>query len=290
MSSAVTATRSPVTDRGGRLLARLLRKPGFIVGIAFLLPLILAAVLAPQLAPHPPDAMYDDRYMPPGSPGYLLGTDNLGRDILSRLMHGARLSLLVGFVVVGIGATVGTLLGVIAGYLRGVVDNVLLRIMDVMLAFPDILLALIVITMLGPGLLNVMIALGVAAIPGYTRIARSATLEVSQLEYVEATRALGTPRWRVLLRHVIPNMFQPVLVVATLGVATAILAAAGLSFIGLGAPPGTPEWGAMLSDARTYMRRAWWMATIPGLTITLAVLSISLMGEAVRDVLDPRLN
>src|SRR5690606_13380807 len=140
-----------------------------------------------------------------------------------------------------------------------------------------------------PGLVNVMIALGFAAIPGYTRIARSATLEVAQLDYVEATRALGTPRWRTLLLHVVPNMFQPVLVVATLGVATAILAAAGLSFIGLGAPPGTPEWGAMLSDARTYMRRAWWLATIPGMAITLTVLAINLLGDALRDVLDPRL-
>lgn len=274
---------------GSRAWRTLLRKPTFVIGAVFLLVLALAAIFAPSLAPYAPDSMDNQRYVPPGSE-HLFGTDNLGRDILSRLLYGARQSLTVGFVVVGLAATVGTLLGITAGYLRGVVDSVLMRIMDVMLAFPDILLALIIITMLGPSLVNVMIALGIAGVPGYTRIARSATLEVSELEFIEASRALGSRRLLILLRHILPNMFQPILVVATLGVAGAILAAAGLSFIGLGAEPGTPEWGAMLSDARTYMRRAWWMAAIPGLMITLTVLAINLVGDAVRDALDPRLN
>ena len=279
-----------VQRRGAsRTWRTLLSKPTFVIGAVFLLLMIAAAVFAPALAPHAPDSMANDRYVPPGGE-HLFGTDNLGRDILSRLLYGARLSLTVGFVVVGLAATAGTLLGITAGYLRGAVDSFVMRAMDIMLAFPDILLALIIITMLGPSLVNVMIALGVAGIPTYTRIARSATLEVSELEFIEASRALGSRRLLILLRHVLPNMFQPILVVATLGVAGAILAAAGLSFIGLGAEPGTPEWGAMLSDARTYMRRAWWMAAIPGIVITLTVLAINLVGDAVRDALDPRLN
>jgi len=268
---------------------KVIRKPGFVFGVIVLVPMIFAAIFAQQLAPYAPNDMLNQRYVPPLSPGHLLGTDNLGRDIFSRLLHGARLSLVVGFLAIAIALGIGTLLGVVAGYLKGAVDNVIMRVMDVLLAFPDVLLALIVITMLGPGLLNVMIALGVAGIPGYTRLARSATLEVAAFDYVEASRSLGNSKPGILFRHVLPNMIQPVLVVATLGIAGAILAAAALSFIGLGAPPGTAEWGSMLSDARTYMRRAWWMAALPGITITLAVLAISLMGEALRDVLDPRL-
>ncbi|MBX3144780.1 MAG: ABC transporter permease [Trueperaceae bacterium] len=271
------------------LWRKIWRKPGFVFGVAVLVPLALAAIFANYVAPYAPNDMLNQRYVPPFSPGHVLGTDNLGRDILSRLVYGARLSLVVGFLAIGIALTAGTVLGVVAGYAKGAVDNVIMRIMDVLLAFPDILLALMMITMLGPGLQNVMIALGVASIPGYTRLARGATLEVAAFDYVEASRSLGTSRVRILFRHVVPNMIQPVLVVATLGVAGAILAAAGLSFIGLGAPPGTPEWGAMLSDARTYMRRAWWIATIPGIAISLTVLAISLMGEALRDVLDPKL-
>ncbi len=292
MTTTGTATAAPREARSGRRRAtfkRLLRKPGFVFGVLVLVPLVLSAVFAPQLAPYDPSAMSSARLLPPGSPGHLLGTDNVGRDVLSRMMYGGRLSLFVGIVLIGIGASAGSLLGVIAGYFGGVVDNVIMRVTDVMLAFPDILLALLLITMLGPGIFNVMIALGFATIPGFTRLVRSSTLEVRSLEYVEASRALGNRSLRLLLRHVLPNVFQPVIVVASLGVATAILAAAGLSFIGLGAAPGTAEWGAMLNDARTYMRRAWWLATVPGVTITLAVLAISLMGEALREAFDPRI-
>jgi peptide/nickel transport system permease protein len=291
-SAPGAAQQEPISAAGRRrraILKRLLKKPGFVFGIFVLVPLVLVAVFAPQIAPYPPDMLDPGRFQPPLSPGHLLGTDNLGRDILSRLIYGARLSLLVGVVVIGIGASVGSLLGVTAGYFGGVIDNVIMRVTDMLLAFPDILLALMVITVLGPGLFNVMIALGVASIPGFTRLVRSTTLEVRELEFVEASRALGNRSAGLLLRHVLPNVFQPVLVVASLGVATAILAAAGLSFIGLGAPPGAAEWGAMLNDARTYMRRAWWMATMPGVTITLAVLAISLLGEALREAFDPKL-
>lgn len=282
---------SAAPGRGGRALKlarKFWRKPGFVMGVMILVPMVLAAIFAGHVAPYAPDSMDGARYLPPFSPGHPLGTDNLGRDILSRLIYGGRLSLTVGLVAVGIGAGVGSVFGVIAGYVGGALDNVIMRVMDVMLAFPDILLALIIITMLGPSMGNVMIALGVAGIPAYTRLARSATLTVRELEFVEASRALGTRTFRLLFGQVLPNVIQPVIVVASLGVATSILAAAGLSFLGLGAPAGTAEWGAMLNDARNYMRRAWWLATMPGVTITLAVLSISLMSEAVREVLDPR--
>ncbi len=285
MSAAAAVARRT----GSRISRNLLRKPTFVFGVAFILTLATVAIFADSVAPWAPDDMIHGRYQPPGRE-HLFGTDNLGRDIFSRLVYGSRLSLVVGFVAVGIAATIGTFLGIVAGFVRGTLDSVIMRVIDVMLAFPDILLALFIITMLGPSLTNVMIALGIASIPTYARIARGATLEVSELEFIEASRALGSRRFVILLRHVLPNMFQPILVVATLGIAGAILAAAGLSFIGLGAPPGTPEWGAILSEARTYMRRAWWMAAMPGLLITLTVLAINLVGDAVRDALDPRLN
>lgn len=270
------------------VLARLLRKPAAAVSLIYLTVLVLAAVFAPYVAPLDPEEMYDDRYHPP-SRTYLMGTDNLGRDVFSRLVYGSRLSLSVGFIAVGIAVTGGTILGLVAGYFGGRIDQVTMRIIDVMLAFPGILLALVIIAILGSSLANVMIAIGIATIPTFTRLVRGSTLEVREMEYVDAARAAGAGPLTIMVRHILPNTIQPVIVMATLGVAGAILAAAGLSFIGLGAPPGTPEWGAMLSDARTYMRQAWWMATFPGMAITLTVLAINLLGDALRDVLDPRL-
>ena len=268
-------------------MRHLYRQPTAAFSLLFLGLIVAAATFAPLLAPFQPDAMNNERYGPPNL-SHPFGTDNLGRDILSRVLHGARLSLVVGFIAVGIAATVGTALGVAAGFGSKRLDAVIMRGVDIMLAFPDILLALVIIAILGPGLPNVMIALGVAGIPVYARVVRGATLEVREREYVEAARALGTSGVRVIWRHILPNVVQPVIVIGTLGVATAILAAAGLSFIGLGAPPDVPEWGAMLSSARNYMRRAWWMATFPGLAITLTVLAINLLGDALRDYLDPK--
>lgn len=291
--SATTALQAGIkkANREKRLaiVKRLSQKPGFVIGLTIIIPLALVTIFAHHLAPFAPDSMDNPRYLPPGSPGHIFGTDNLGRDVLSRLMYGGRISLVIGLVVVGIGASIGTVLGVIAGYARGVVDNVIMRIVDVMLAFPDIILVLLLITLIGPGIFNVMIALGFTSIPGYIRLVRGITLGVRELEFVEASRSLGSGQWRLLVTHVIPNVVQPVLVLATLGVATSILAGAGLSFLGLGAPPGTPEWGAMLNDARPLLRRAGYLATIPGITITVAVLAISMLGDAVREVLDPRM-
>lgn len=277
---------TPSRRRG--VLARMMRKPAAALSLAYLTLLVLVAVFAPFVAPLDPEKMYDDRYHPP-SRTYLMGTDNLGRDIFSRLVYGSRLSLSVGFIAVGIAVAGGTVLGLVAGYFGGRVDQITMRIIDVMLAFPGILLALVIIAILGSSLANVMIAIGIATIPTFTRVVRGSTMEIKALEYVDGARAAGAGTLAIMFRHILPNAVQPVIVMATLGVAGAILAAAGLSFIGLGAPPGTPEWGAMLSDARTYMRQAWWMATFPGVAITLTVLAINLLGDALRDALDPRL-
>src|SRR5438034_215987 len=225
----------------------------------------------------------------PPSRSFPLGTDELGRDVLSRVIHGARISLRIGIVTIGIALVLGTVIGVLAGFYGGVIDGVLMAVMEVLLAFPQILLAMAILAMLGPSLTNAMIAVGLSAVPVYARTARGTTLSVRAMDYVEAARAIGVGDGRILARHVLPNMISPVVVLATAGVGIAILIAAGLSYLGLGAQPPTPEWGAMLSQARAYLRNAWWMATFPGLAITLVVISLNLCGDWLRDLLDPRL-
>ncbi len=267
---------------------RFARNPTGLLALGCLLAFIASAVLAPLLAPHDPLDISGERLQPP-SREHLLGTDELGRDILSRILYGGRVSLQVGIIAVVIALSVGGVLGLVAAYWEGRLDGVIMRVMDMMLAFPGILLALVIIAVLGPSLFNVMIAIGIASIPAYTRLVRGSTLSAKQNEYVEAARALGAGAWRIIFRHLVPNVAAPVIVLSTLGVAGAILATAGLSFIGLGAPPPTPEWGAMLATARNYIRRAWWLATFPGLAITITVLVINILGDALRDALDPRL-
>lgn len=227
--------------------------------------------------------------MQPPSAEHWMGTDELGRDIFSRVIYGARISMQVGVIAVGIALTVGTLLGMLAGFLGGVVDTLIMRTMDVMLAFPGILLAIAIVAVLGPDLYNTMIAVGIAAIPVYARTARGSTLSVLEFDYVQAATALGASRLRVIFRYVLPNILAPLTVLATVGVATSILSAAGLSYLGLGAQPPTPEWGAMLSEARSYLRSAWWIATFPGLAIMVVVLAFNLFGDGLRDLFDPRL-
>ena len=225
----------------------------------------------------------------PPSLAYPMGTDELGRDILSRVIFGARISMQVGLVAVGIALVVGTLLGVSAAVAGGFINDVIMRVVDVMLAFPDILLAIAIVAILGPDLFNTMIAVGIAAIPVYARTAHASTLSVLELDYVQAARALGASWLRIIWRYILPNIFAPIIVLATVGIAVAILSAAGLSYLGLGAQPPTPEWGAMLSEARAFLREAWWMSTFPGLVIMLVVLSFNLLGDGLRDLLDPRL-
>jgi peptide/nickel transport system permease protein len=253
-----------------------------------LLALILLAVFAPLVAPSDPLAQSDERLRPP-STRHLFGTDELGRDILSRVIYGARISLTVGLIAVGIAATCGTAIGLVSGFVGGLLDSVIMRAVDVLMAFPGIILAILIMSTLGASLVNVVIAVGIGAIPWYARTVRAATLAVREYDFVLAARAVGAPAGRLIARHILPNIVGPVIVLGTLGIAGTILAISGLSFLGLGAKPPSPEWGAMLSQARVYIRRAWWMTTFPGLAIMISVLAINVIGDALRDALDPRL-
>ncbi len=265
------------------------RNPAAVAGGIILVLVVACAVLAPALAPSDPNQPdFSARFRPP-SRAHPFGTDDLGRDLLSRVISGSRLTLQVGVISVTVAILIGVSMGLVAGYYGGLVDGALMRVVDVLLAFPGILLALVVVATLGPGLRNVMIAVGIFSIPTYARVVRGSTLSVREQEYVEAMRALGASDFRITVRHIFPNVLAPVIVLATLGVGTAILSAAGLSFVGLGAQPPSPEWGAMLSQARTYLREEWWMATFPGLAILITVLAINLAGDGLRDALDPRL-
>ncbi len=266
-----------------------LRRPHVLVALAVIALFALAALLADRLAPYDPLRVFRDAALEPPSSRFPLGTDAIGRDLLSRVLFGARVSLTTGVVAVGIALTIGTTLGLIAGYTRGWAEVVIMRGADVLLAFPGILLAIAIVAVLGPGLTNVMIAVGVAAVPVYVRTVQAATLAVSRLDYILAARAVGLPARRIIFRHVLPNVTAPIIVLASVGMGAAILASAGLSYVGLGAQPPTPEWGSMLAEARSYMREAWWLPTFPGLAIMLVVLAFNLTGDAVRDLLDPRL-
>jgi len=214
---------------------------------------------------------------------------HLGRDVLSRVIFGTRLSLLVGFVSVIIGTVLGTIVGIFAGYTGGRVDSALMRVIDAMLAFPGLLLALSVVIALGTGIRNVMLAVGIGGIPQYARLARGTTLSVKENVYVDAARVIGCSNLRIMLRHILPNVIAPTIVISTLQVGTAILSGATLSFLGLGAQPPTPEWGLMVSMGRDFLGKAWWLSTFPGLTITVVVIAINLMGDGLREAIDPRL-
>jgi peptide/nickel transport system permease protein len=260
-----------------------------LIGAGIILVLIFIAILAPFIAPHDPiEQNLEHRLLPPNAE-YPLGTDNLGRCILSRLIHGTSVSLQIGVIVVGIAATTGVTLGLIAGYRGGLVDELIMRIVDVLLAFPGIILALAIAGILGPSLYNVMLALAVVGWTSYARVVRGSVLSVKEKEFVEAARALGAGEARIMFRHILPNVTAPVIVMATLGMAHVILAAAALSFLGLGAQPPTPEWGSMLNDGRAFMRTAPHLTIFPGLAIMVTVLAFNFLGDGLRDVLDPRL-
>jgi peptide/nickel transport system permease protein len=269
--------------------AALVRQRGALVGLLILAALGTMAVAAPWLAARDPIRTAAREALQPPGARFLLGSDQFGRDVGSRVVYGARVSLLVGVISVSIAVALGAPLGLVSGYYGGRLDALIMRVMDVLLAFPGILLALAIVSVLSPGLGNVMIAVGLSAVPGYARLVRATVLAAREHLYVEAARALGGRDGGILVRDILPNVVAPLIVTATLGLGGAILSAAALSFLGLGSQPPQPEWGRMLSEGRDYLREAWWISTFPGLGILLTVLAMNLVGDGLRDVLDPRL-
>jgi peptide/nickel transport system permease protein len=241
------------------------------------------------LAQHDPNKLNARHSLRAPGREYWMGTDQFGRDIVTRIMYGARVSLMMGFVAVAISVTIGSLIGLLAGYYRGGVDMFAGRLVDVMLAFPGILLALVIIAVLGPNLRSAMIAIGISAMPIFIRVVRSSVLSLRGSEYVEAARVMGGSDARILLRHIMPNVLAPVIVLASLGIPAAIISGAALSFLGLGVQPPTADWGEMLSNGRAYLNTAWWLSTFPGVAIMVLVISINLLGDGLRDALDPRM-
>jgi peptide/nickel transport system permease protein len=268
---------------------RLSRSPGAVAGALLVALFIFVSLAAPLLSPYDHEAADFSRVRQSPSLENWLGTDELGRDLFSRLLFGARLSLTVGLISVGIGVLVGAPLGLISGYVGGRVDLIIMRLMDIMLAFPSILLAILMVAAFGPSLNNAMIAIGVVSIPIYARLIRSSTLTIKEELYIEASRSMGTNARRILVRHVLPNTIAPIVVQSTLQIAVAIQASAALGFLGLGAPPDVPEWGNMLQKGRTYILSAPHIVIFPGLAIMLVVLGFNLMGDGLRDALDPRM-
>ena len=268
---------------------------GAVGGLIVIAIVVLAAILADQIAPHPAAEQYRDHFLAPpfwmagGSAEFLLGTDAVGRDILSRIIHGARFSLFIGLIVVTLSLSAGIGLGLLAGFFRGVAETLIMRLMDILLALPSLLLAIVIVAILGPGLINAMIAVAIVYLPHYTRLTRASVIGEMSKDYVTASRVSGAGLMRLMFATVLPNCMAPLIVQATLGFSNAILDAAALGFLGLGAQPPTPEWGTMLADAREFVLRAWWVVTFPGLAILITVLAFNLMGDGLRDALDPKL-
>ncbi len=288
------ATRKAVLPRQERsefakTLKRLSRNKAAVAGAIVLLLILLVAFFASVLAPYDPIEQDYGRVLLAPSAANLLGTDQFGRDVLSRILVGSRQSLEVAALAIVIAGVVGTTLGLLTGYLGGWVDMLIQRLIDIQLAFPGILFALAVVSVLGPGLRNAMIAVGISLIPSFARMVRGSVLSARENVYVEAARVIGATKRRIVIHHILPNVLAPIMVLATVAIAWAILIGASLSFLGLGAQPPTPEWGLDLAQARDYLREAWWMSTFPGLAIMVTVVSVNLLGEGLRDALDPRL-
>ena len=286
---------SPLNQSPGKLvLRRLFRNKLALVGMVIIGIVVFVAIFAPVLAKQTPDKngtykTYLRETKRPPSLEYPMGTDDLGRDMLSLIIYGSRISIRIGFFSVGLAIIIGVILGALSGYFGGLIDAIIMRLMDIMLAFPSILLALVVVAVIGPGLLNAMIAVGIVSIPTYARITRASVISESSNEYVQASKALGANSFRILAQHILPNALSPIIVAASLGIATAILDAAGLGFLGLGAQPPTPEWGLLLSRNKSHIFTSPWMVIFPGVSIMFLVLGFNLIGDGLRDALDPRL-
>lgn len=268
---------------------------GAVAGLVIVLLVLLMAAFAPWIAPYAPNETDPSVFLVPpawqagGSSAHWLGTDAIGRDILSRLIHGARLSLAIGLAVVALSVVLGTVLGLTAGYFRGIFEVAVMRLMDIILTLPSLLLAIVIVAILGPGLMNAMLAVAVVVLPHYVRITRAAVITEMSRDYVTAARMNGAGHLRLMFNEVLPNCTAPLIVQASLGISSAILDAAALGFLGLGAQPPSPEWGTMLADAREFVLRAWWVVTFPGLAILITVLAFNLLGDGLRDAFDPKL-
>jgi dipeptide transport system permease protein len=289
--SAQTAPAHPLVDFWRYFSAN----RGAMGGLLVVSAVLLLALFANFVAPYPPDLTDNTVFLVPpawqagGSSAHLLGTDAIGRDILSRLIYGARLSLTIGIAVVALSVIVGTALGLLAGYFRGIFEIAIMRLMDILLTMPSLLLAIVIVAILGPGMMNAMLAVSIVLLPHYVRITRAAVISETSRDYVTAARMGGAGHLRVMFIEVLPNCAAPLIVQASLGISTAILDAAALGFLGLGAQPPDPEWGTMLADAREFVLRAWWVVTFPGLMILITVLAFNLLGDGLRDALDPKL-
>lgn len=293
-SAARLPTEAPRPGRFKEFWRYFSENRGAVAGLVVFVFLVAIAVAAPLVAPFSPDEQFRDRLLSPpsfsgGDPRFLLGTDPIGRDILSRLIYGSRFSLFIGVVVVIISLVGGIVLGLVAGFFRGWVDTVIMRVMDVILAFPSLLLALVLVAILGPGLVNAMIAIAIVLQPHYVRLTRAAVMAERGRDYVTAARVAGAGPVRLMFTTILPNCMAPLIVQAALSFSNAILDAAALGFLGMGAQPPTPEWGTMLAEAREFILRAWWVVTFPGVAILVTVLAINLMGDGLRDALDPKL-
>jgi peptide/nickel transport system permease protein len=281
--------------RWRKVLRKLLENKGAVFGLIMVLGVIFSAVLAPLISPHDPILQdVEKRLIPPmgqegADPDYLLGTDHLGRDIVSRLIYGARISIVVSVSAVALSAVLGTLIGLFSGFYGGKVDSFFMRIADVQLAFPFILLAIAIIAVLGPNLQNIILTMGITGWVIYARVVRAEVLSLREKEFITSVRALGGSNGRIIFRHLFPNVVPPIIVIVTLEMARMIIMEAALSFLGLGIQPPTPTWGGMLADGRVYLVTSWWLATFPGVVIMLVVLGINLLGNWLRDMLDPRL-
>jgi dipeptide transport system permease protein len=297
MSNTIAATVSPAAPAQPmrEFWGYFSANRGALAGLVIVLLVLLTAVFAPLLAPHAPELTNNTVFLKPpfwqagGSISYPLGTDAIGRDILSRLIYGARLSLVIGLAVVALSVVVGTVLGMAAGYFRGVFEIAVMRLMDIILTLPSLLLAIVIVAILGPGLMNAMLAVAIVVLPHYVRITRAAVISEMSRDYVTAARMSGAGHLRLMFNEVLPNCMAPLIVQASLGISTAILDAAALGFLGLGAQPPSPEWGTMLADAREFVMRAWWVVTFPGLAILITVLAFNLLGDGLRDAFDPKL-
>ena len=283
------------TTRWRKILRKLIENKGAVFGLIMVLGVIFSAVFAPVISPHDPILQdVEKRLIPPvwqegADANYLLGTDHLGRDIVSRLIYGARISIVVSVSAVALSAVLGTLIGLLSGFYGGKVDNIFMRLADVQLAFPFILLAIAIIAVLGPDLQNIIITMAITGWVIYARVVRAEVLSLREKEFITSVKALGGSNSRIIFRHLFPNVVPPIIVIVTLEMARMIIMEAALSFLGLGIQPPTPTWGGMLADGRVYLVTSWWLATFPGLVIMLVVLGINLLGNWLRDMLDPRL-